>query len=104
MVTGNMGLVPPQANRRRGESCGHRQHRRGPRVTTAIDRRKLAESRRKNAQMIHDETMHETMIVTWMIGTCWCIKRTRPDTRSGRAALTDAGVDGGARADRNYQA
>src|SRR5882672_1502944 len=31
-------------------------------------------------------------------------KRTRPDTRSGRAALTDAGVDGGARADRNYQA
>ena len=31
-------------------------------------------------------------------------KRTRPDTGSGRAALTDAGVDGGARADRNYQA
>ena len=32
------------------------------------------------------------------------IKRARPDTRSGRAALTDAGVDGGARADRNNQA
>ena len=31
-------------------------------------------------------------------------RQTRPDTRSGRAALTDAGVDGGARADRNHQA
>ena len=30
-------------------------------------------------------------------------KQTRPDGKSGRAALTDAGVDGGARADRNQQ-
>src|SRR5262245_53638687 len=28
-------------------------------------------------------------------------KQTRPDRESGRAALTDAGVDGGARADHN---
>jgi hypothetical protein len=30
-------------------------------------------------------------------------KQTRPDIMSRRVALTDAGVDGGARADRNCQ-
>jgi hypothetical protein len=30
------------------------------------------------------------------------IKHARPDETSGRAALTDAGVDGGARADHNF--
>ena len=61
---------------------------------------KLALTRRKIAQEVHDQELHDDAHELDAMAP----KRTRPDTRSGRAALTDAGVDGGARADRNYQA
>ena len=104
LVTGEFCGASPLGDRRRKESCGHRQHHCGPRVTAAIDRRNLAEIGRKHAQTAYDIAMHETICMTdGHMHDRWCIKRARPDTRSGRAALTDAGVDGGARADRNYQ-